>query len=78
VPHGVGVARDLAARRLQIVAGGDEAQRPQRQISLHFALGDPLHRHVAVAEPGAREAVADQPAGGDQREREEQGMDDCG
>src|SRR3546814_20290246 len=58
-----GVVHDLLLHGRQVVAGGDEAQRPDREIGLHCALGEALDGDVPVDLAALEEAVADEPPG---------------
>src|SRR3546814_611623 len=71
--HQPGVVHDLLLHGRQVVAGGDEAQRPDREIGLHCALAEALDGDVAVALAALEEAVADEPAGDGDANRQHHG-----
>src|SRR3546814_9398180 len=65
----------LLLHRGEVVAGGDEAQRPDREIGHYFALGEALHGDVAVDLAALEDAVADEPAADGDADGEKEG---CG
>jgi hypothetical protein len=73
IVHRRRVGGDALLRASEIVVGGREAQRPERDVGLHVALGDAFHRDVAVRRAAADEAVPDEPPRSGQTHGENRG-----
>jgi hypothetical protein len=66
------VGIDLGLDPVEVVAGRGIAQRPDREIGPYEGLGQPLDRDVVLIRAAALKTVADQPAGAQHAERDQQ------
>src|SRR5690606_26844415 len=71
------IALHLCLRFGEIIARHDKAQRPKREIGLHFPFGKPFYRNSAVAEARLHKTLTAQIAAKRDAEAENQRGGEC-